>query len=185
MNFALDDEQKAIGALKYIMPILERLHLRWCITGGFACYVYGVERPLTDIDIDVEGSKDANAFLTLLTEVMSQITQPLKHFIDQNYDNYNFEITINGQVVDICPMVEMKVFDKLRFPPLAQEDISRKGKIEAAPFYSGGFPQIEVIDFKGIRLPLLAKDLIIKNKEMLVWKRESDIRDVAGLQRLT
>ncbi|MSU56189.1 MAG: hypothetical protein EXS51_02685 [Candidatus Taylorbacteria bacterium] len=162
------DEQGTVNALEYIIPILERLKLRWCITGGFACYVYGVQRPITDIDIDVEGSKDDAAFQKLLKEVEPHITQSLEHFVDQNYDNYNFEITIDGQVIDICPMKEMGVFDK------------SKGKYEC--FYRDGFPRIETIDFHGLRLPLLAKELIIKNKEMLMWQRESDVKDVAGLR---
>ncbi len=166
----IETEQKSLSALKYLIPILERLNLRWCITGGFACYVYGVKRAITDIDIDVEASKDDVSFQVLLREVTPRITQPLLHFVDENYDNYNFEITVDGQLVDICSMREMQVFDKA------------KGKYEY--FYQDGFPLTEVGEFHGLSLPLLAKELIIKNKETLVSQRESDLNDIAGLQVL-
>ena len=37
------------------------------------------------------------------------VSQPLEHFVDINYDNYNVEITYKKQVVDICPMAEMNI----------------------------------------------------------------------------
>lgn len=164
------ERQKAKGALEFIIPILEKYGFRWCITGGFAAYAYGVDRPLSDIDIDVDCSKDDAKFKEFYAELEPQMTQPLEHLLDQNYDNYNFEITIGGQVIDICPMAEMKVIDKA------------SGTYQ--PFYEGGYPEVEIIDFEGVKLPLLSKPLVIKNKEMLAWQRESDSRDIAGLKSL-
>jgi len=163
-----DKNGKAVRALKKIIPLLKKYHFQWIITGGFACYVYGVKRNLTDIDIDIKVNKDSVEFKAFLAELKLFITQPLEHFIDKNYDNYNFEITINGQVIDICPMADLKIFDK--------------NKKKYVPFYSNGFPKIEKVKFKGVTLPLLSKELIIKNKEMLVWQRESDLRDIEGLK---
>ncbi len=165
-----DKETKALAALNLVIPLLTKRKFRWCITGGFACYVYGVKRKLSDIDIDIDTTKDSTEFQDFLAELAPCITQSLEHFVDQNYDNYNFEITIGGQVVDICPMVEMEVFTKI------------SGSY--APFYGGVFPDIEMVDFFGLKLPLLSKELVIKNKEMLVWQRESDIQDIKGLQEL-
>lgn len=161
------EQQKAHEALSFIIPILDKLNLRWCITGGFACYVYGVPRNLTDIDIDIEVSKDDPAFAEFLKLVESRITSPLEHFVDQNYDNYNVEVM---EILDICPMTEMDVFNQ------------EAGKYEN--FYKDGFPDIETVDFLEFKLPLLSKELIIKNKEMLVWQRESDFSDIAGLKQM-
>lgn len=161
------DQQKACDALSYIIPILEDLNLRWCITGGFACYVYGVPRNITDIDIDIEVSKDDPSFKKFLELVKPHITSPLEHFVDQNYDNYNVEVM---EILDICPMAEMDIF------------IKEKGEYEN--FYKDGFPDIEIAEFQGFKLPLLSKALIIKNKEMLVWQRESDFEDIEGLRAL-
>lgn len=37
-------------------------------------------------------------------------TYELNHFVDVNYDNYNFEVTFAGQELDICPIPELKIF---------------------------------------------------------------------------
>lgn len=161
------EEKRAVDALNLIIPILEKYKFSWVITGGFACYVYGVKRPITDIDIDVDTSKDSPEFKSLMNDLRESISQPLEHFVDQNYDNYNFETTINGRVIDICPMKEMNVFDK--------------DKNAFVHFYENGFPSFETKDFFGIKLPILSKELIVKNKEMLVWKRESDLKDIESL----
>lgn len=159
---------KAREALAFITPILEKYHFRWAITGGFAAYAYGVPRELSDIDIDIEISKDDPKFKQFVEELAPYTTQSLEHFVDQNYDNYNFEITYGEQVIDICPMTEMKIFNK------------EIGGYER--FYRDGYPATEQVDFEGIKLPLLAKELVIKNKEMLVWQRDTDRRDIEGLK---
>ena len=161
----------AIEALNFIIPILNKFHFRWVITGGFACFVYGVKRPLTDIDIDIDTSKDSPEFDNFLMQIAPFVSQPLEHFVDINYDNYNVEITYKKQVVDICPMAEMNIFDK------------SSGKYES--FYLNGFPETELVKFNGLRLPLLSKKLIIKNKTMLMWQRKSDRLDILGLGKLS
>lgn len=160
----------ALQAFKYLIPILDQYKFGWVVTGGFACYVYGVQRPITDIDIDINSSKDSVEFQKFLQEIKPFVTQPLIHFVDKNYDNYNVELTYEGQLIDICPMAELNIFNRA------------SGVYEL--FYKDGFPKIEMVDFHGLQLPLLAKELIIKNKEMLVWKREADDHDILGLRTL-
>lgn len=164
------EEERAANALRFIVPILRKYHFRWVITGGFAARAYGVDRNITDIDIDIDTSKDAPEFKAFVEEVRPFMTQELEHYVDQNYDNYNFEVTFGGQVVDICPMAEMNVTDKIPGSYIH--------------FYKDGFPEMETVPFHGLDLPLLSKRLIVENKEMLVWQRDSDHRDVAGLRRL-
>jgi hypothetical protein len=85
----LEKHLSAVAALQTIIPMFEARNFRWVIGSGFACYVYGIERELTDIDIDFETSKDDPAFATLMSELAPFITAPLEHYIDQNYDNIN------------------------------------------------------------------------------------------------
>ena len=160
----------AKNALAFIIPILEKYNFRWVITGGFAAYAYGVPRELSDIDIDIETNIDDSKFKQFVAELAPHTTQALEHFVDQNYDNYNFEITFGGQVIDICPMTDLKLYNK------------ETSTYE--PFYKDGYPNIEETVFEGIKLPLLSKELVIKNKEMLVWQRDTDHRDIAGLKAL-
>jgi hypothetical protein len=163
-------EQKAVRALTYIIPILKKHGLKWVVTTGFACHLYGIDRPINDIDIDVDASKDSTNFKAFVKELEPYITEPLNHFVDQNYDNYNFEITIDGQIIDICPMAEMRVYD---------EKISGY-----RDFYTKDFPAFETVKWNGLDLPVISKELLLENKEILVWKRESDLKDIAEIKKL-
>jgi hypothetical protein len=51
-------------------------------------------------------------------------------------------------------------------------------------FYKNGFPEIELIDFEGLTLPLLSKQAVIENKEMLTKKDEWQQRDIDELRKL-
>ncbi len=167
-------EKQAIHALEFIMPLLKKYDFRWIITGGFACYVCGVSREITDIDIDIDASKDDPAFALLVQDIKPYVTQELIHFVDQNYDNYNIEMTYQNQVIDICPMRELMIHDPLiqAFRHLYDE----KGGIS--------YEETELVEFHGMKLPLMSKRMIIANKEMLVWKRGSDMHDVRELKKL-
>lgn len=164
------ESKKALNALNKIIPLLEKYNFQWLITGGFASYVYGVKRPITDIDIDICTSKDSESFKNLIKDLSPFITQPLENFVDQNYNNYNFEIEIEGQVVDICSSEEMNIYNK------------KTQQYEN--FYARAFPKPEIMEWNKLKLPLLPKDLIIKNKEMLVWQRESDLKDIKELKSI-
>ena len=164
--------KKAIEALNFIIPIIEKYKFQWLISGGFASLVYGVKRKLTDIDIDVNVSKNDLSFKKFMNDVQPYITQKLKHATDENYDSYNLEITYNGQVIDICPIEELKIFNK------------SSRKYEPFSFYKNSFPKVELISFHGLTLPLLPKKLIIENKKMLTFQRLSDHADIAGLENL-
>jgi hypothetical protein len=67
-------------------------------------------------------------------------------------------------------MAELKVFNK------------ELGDYELC--YKNGFPPFEIVSFCGIELPLLSKAEIIKDKEKLVWQRETDHKDIEGLKQL-
>ena len=165
----IPEEKAALEALRFVIPLLESIHVRWVITGGFACYVYGVKRKLTDIDIDIAISKDDPRFIDFMKSLEPNVTQPLKHFVSDAYDNYNLEATISGQIIDVCTMPDLKIFDKIA------------GSYK--PFYENGFPETEVVDFHGISLPLLSKKLVIDNKESIM-RDEWDARDAEDLRAL-
>jgi hypothetical protein len=170
MNYKANEITQAKSALSFIVPLLEKYNFKWVITGGFACYVYGVNRMLTDIDIDIATSKDSNEFQEFYKELEKYITQPLENFVDENYNNFNFEFTYNGQIIDVCPMKELMIFNK-----------SHK---TYESFYKDGFPVVEVANFEGFDLPLLSKQAIIENKEMLTKKDEWQQRDINELRNL-
>jgi hypothetical protein len=158
------------SALDYIIPLLEKHKFQYVITGGFACYVYGVDRLLTDIDIDINTSVDSDEFRRLLEEVKPFITQELINYIDNNYNNFNLELTVSGIVIDICPMDELLSYD------------SKLNKF--TKYYSDGFPEIEQVNYAGYTLPLLSKSSIIENNLNQPSPDKWRIRDALELQKL-
>ncbi len=51
-------------------------------------------------------------------------------------------------------------------------------------FYKNGFPEIELVEFEGFTLPLLSKQAVIENKEILTKKDKWQQRDIEGLRKL-
>ena len=170
MTYQLAERSKAKAALGFIIPLLEKYNFKWVITGGFACYVYGVDRLLTDIDIDIATSKDSTEFKQFMQDVHEHITQPLINYVDANYNNYNFELTYHAQIIDICPMDELLIYN-----PASGRYV---------PFYIEGFPPIETVMFEGYKLPLLSKRAIIANKEALTAKDKWQQRDIDALRKI-
>ena len=168
-NFEIE---RAKNALNFNIPLLKKYHLdRWVITGGFATLAYGVDRPLTDIDIDIDTSIHSPDFKAFLAdpELQAHLTQPLEHNVSQAYDNYGLELTVDNVVIDICPMEEMCFVDKETGAPIHG--------------YANGFPEHEFVDFHGITLPLLAKRGVIAQKKQ-TDRDEYDRRDVRELENL-
>lgn len=136
-------EKKPGKLIRYIMPLLEKYNLKWCIAGGFACYLYGVNRPIEAIDIDIEVERDDPGFQSLIEEVKPDTELPFQLWIDQNYDNWVMDVVINGQLLSICDTPDLKLFNK------------ETGQYEL--FYPDGIPEPHMMEFEGLRLPIAPK----------------------------
>ncbi len=164
------ENQKARKALNFIIPLLNIYKFDWVITGGFACYVYGVDRLLTDIDIDIDTSKDSPEFRNFLKDVKPHISQDLINYVDENYNNYNLELNIEGQVLDMCTMDELLVYNP---------------KVSVfSKYYKDGFPEVENVEFEGFTLPLLSKEAIIANNKGLISQDKWRQRDIKALEKM-
>lgn len=166
------NKEKAVAALRYIVPLLKKYNFRWCISGGFACFVYGVKRPIPDIDIDIEADKNDGKFRRFLDDIERFTTLPFQRWItnDKNYDNWVMEVTIQGQVLSICTTKNLKLLNR------------ESGKYEL--FYKTGIPDPTIVAFEGLKLPLSPKEWVIKMKEALAKKKAIDNSDIRNMQRL-
>lgn len=164
-------KEKALKALKYITPLLDKYKFKWVLTGGFASYIHGAKRSITDIDLDIFASKDDEGFKKFLEEILPYSKDGLEHFQDTNYDNYSIEIDIEGQIIDICPTKELMIFSE------------KENKFISIPFYTKSFKPV-IKHFEGLELPLLSIENIIENKDMLKWKRQRDLDDIKKLRNL-
>lgn len=162
--------QKAITALEYITSLLERYNFRWCISGSLACNLYGVKRPITAIDIDVETTKDDPKFKQLLNDVHEHTRLPFQLWIDKNYDNWVTNVVINGQLLSICTTQELKLFNK------------ETGIYDL--FYKNGIPDPVFVEFGNLRIPLSPRKSVLRMKEALAHKKGVDLKDIKSIRRI-
>lgn len=146
-------KQKIVTALQYISPILKRNNLHWSISEGLARYVYGIEDNLKEIAIDVDADKDSKEFKNFLLEVKDNTTLPLNHWKDKIYNHYVMEVTVDGMILSICPTKNMNIFNK------------DSGVYEL--FYKDGIPTPSIVEFEGLKIPLLPKDRFVKMEKAL------------------
>jgi len=95
MDGKMKREENVAVALKYIIPFLKKYNFKGCISGGFACYLYGVNRPVDEIHIDIELDKDDKKFKSFIEDVKEFTTYSFQYYKDKNYDHYVMEITVN------------------------------------------------------------------------------------------
>lgn len=163
--------RKARNSLNYILPILKKYNFKWCISGGFACFLYGVDRPIHAIDIDIEIDKDDNKFKAFVEEVKPYTTLQFQLWIDKRYDNWVMDVVPkNGVLLSICPTSHLKLF------------CIKTKKYEL--FYPNGIPKSVHISFEGFELPTSPKELVLRMKEALSYKKANDRVDIRGMKKL-
>lgn len=163
--------QKVVVALKYIMPILKKYNFRYCISGSLACHLYGVKRPITAIDIDVETTKDDPKFQQLLEDVKEYTKLPFQLWISKNYDNWITDVVINNQYLSICTTKELKLFN------------TETEKYEL--FYKNGtIPDPVLVTFEGLKIPLAPIQSVLRMREALAQKKGVIEKDIKGLRSI-
>lgn len=161
---------KAVAALKYIVPLLKKYNFKWCISGSLACRLYGVKRSIGTIDIDVETTKGDPKFKSLLEDVKEYTKLPFQLWVDKNYDNWVTDIVVNGQYLSICTTKELKMFNR------------NTGKYEL--FYRNGIPDPVIVDFEGLKIPLAPKESILRMRQALAYKKKVHEMDIKTMQRI-
>ncbi len=103
-------QEKTIKALEWITEILKRKNIPYQISGGFAAKIYGSERPLNDIDIDIPEDK----FESILAEIKPYITYGPDQLNDGKWDTKLITLNFKGQEIDIGGAFETKISNKKR-----------------------------------------------------------------------
>lgn len=96
-------------AFHWMIDLFERRQIPYQTTGGFAARVYGVDRPLNDIDFDVPEDR--------LNEIASEIPEEYIVFGPGRYRDDSFDIELisleyHGQEIDIAGIGTGKIFDE-------------------------------------------------------------------------
>jgi len=147
------------AAFHWITNILEQHNIVYKISGGFAARIYGVDRELADIDIEVE---DAN-ILKIAEDVKPFIIFGPARYTDNNWDLELITLKYEGQEVDIFG-TKAKIFNH------------ETKQWEPCP---GNLKSIEIKEVFGKSVPVESKESLIAYKSKLA--REVDIEDVKQL----
>jgi len=147
-------------ALAWIADRLEERGIAWRITGGLAARVYGADRPLADIDIEVPDE----AIAALLPAVAPFLVYGPARFQDENWDLLLCTLEYHGQLIDLCGGTTCRIFDAVA--GLWRDD----------PFLPGDFVLLDVL---GRPCPVVRLAALIAYKRCL--SRDVDRADIALL----
>ena len=103
-------EKKTLNALGWIIGILNSNKINYQISGGFAGKIFGSQRKLHDIDIDIH-EKDFNK---IKREVSNYITYGPSRYKDAKWDIELITLSYKGQEIDISGVETMKISNKRR-----------------------------------------------------------------------
>ena len=171
MVLIMKSEEKAEVALKYIIPLLKKHNFKWCISGSFACHLYGVKRPIGNIDIDVEANEKDDDFRSLVSDVKRYTTLQFQLWIDKNYNNWVMDVVVSDQLLSICSTKNLKLFNK--------------EKSEYELFYKNGkIPTPRIFSFRNLKIPISPPEYVIRMKEALAVKKQADKKDISEMRKL-
>ncbi len=149
-------------AFLWITDILERHNIPYKISGGFAGRVYGVNRELADIDIEIS-EKDIS---TILTDVKDYVVYGPERYKDENWDLELMTLRYEGQDIDISG-VEAKIFNQT------------SGQWERC---NNNLTKPNILEVYGKTVPIENIDALIAYKTKL--GRDVDIEDVRQLSKI-
>ncbi len=148
--------------LKFLVKKLQENNIPFHVSGGLAAILYGVKRPLNDIDIDIYGRNIPN----VESIFENYIIDNFDHYQDTHFDIYLMTLEIEGVKVDITQEENILFFNS------QGRKIANKGSIQNA----------HVVQWEDINVPVQDKTELIEYKKIIA--RDTDLEDVLGLESL-
>lgn len=149
LHMNLNLEQKTIRALEWLIQILDESKIEYQITGGLAGKIFGSERELHDIDIDVS-EKD---FPKILPKISEYIIYGPERYKDKKWDIELITLNYNEQEIDISGVDTALISNKERTKWIK---------------YPANFKKVLEFNIYGMNLK------IIDLKDFLEYKKELD-----------
>jgi hypothetical protein len=149
------------AALRWIVEKLVKLNIPFEIDGGLAAKLYGVQRELADIDINIPLAD----FHRLVPFVTEYITYGPAQYTDDNWDLLMFSMKYSGQTIDISALEKTKYYDK---------------ESEQWIDFPSDLSEVRIIDYNGMKLPVINEVKLMIYKSQL--HRGVDLKDVQGME---
>jgi hypothetical protein len=148
-------------AFFWITDILKRLNIPYQITGGLAANLYGANRPLEDIDIDIP----EECFSTIKSEVKDFIVYEPARFKSETWDLMLMTLNYKGQLIDLSGAFGTKICNK--FTNEWQD-------------YPADFSKVEIKKCFDIDVPVISKNELLFYKKVI--SRSVDLIDVEQIE---
>jgi len=153
-------ENKLLKALHWIIGILNKYNVQYIISGGFSAYLYGSNRKINDIDIDIP----EDDFEKIYNDVKDFIILGPKDYKDERWDLKLMTLNYFAQKIDISGAFNQKIFD----------DISQKWVHSPT-----NFSKSRKIKVDGIELNVIDPNDLMNYKKLLSGEHQKiDIKAV-------
>jgi hypothetical protein len=148
------------NAFKWIVGLLQENKIPFQLSGGFAARIYGSDRPLYDIDIEVPD----RYFDKLLPHVKDYIIYGPQRYLDETFDLLLMTLKYEGQEIDISGCETDKLFNH-----------------DTNQWESCGtkFDDVVEKEFYGLIVPVIKWQDLVAYKEKI--RRPTDLEDVKAI----
>jgi hypothetical protein len=137
--------RKTKEAFKWIISLLRKHKIPFQLSGGFAAKIYGSNRPLADIDIEMPDDK----VYQIKEDVKKFIIYGPKRYKDKEFDLILMTLKYKGQEIDVCGVTTQMLFDKKARKWFAQQpDLSKAKKKKVYDFIVPVVPINDLIAYK-------------------------------------
>lgn len=143
MNNQRDTKQ----ALEWMVGVLKKHQVPFQISGGCAAKIYGSQRELNDIDIDIP----ENYFEKILEDVKPYVIYGPAQYKDKKWDLYLMTLNYAGQEIDIGGQ---------------NAKISTRDRSQWIDFHTD-FSKAVKKEFLGLEVPAIPKEDLVFYKQLL------------------
>ncbi len=154
--------KSAEEALIWIVNILRKHNIPFHIAGGLAAKIYGSERDLADIDLDIPEEK----FELIIPEVKNYIKYGPKQYKDDTWDLYLITLLYEGQDIDISGAYKAKLYNK---------DTKRWESAKT------DFSKDEIKKIFGLKVPVMHLQELMSYKSKI--QRDVDLEDLKAIAK--
>lgn len=141
--------------LAFLLPVFQNLHIPFQITGGLAAHIYGSNRPINDIDIDVPEDR----MQEIIPYFEKYIIFGPGRYRDDKWDLQLITLDYDGQEVDLGGAFQTKIFDN-------QNQLWINCPVN--------FATTEFKSFLGMNLPLINPHELIVYKKLLTGDHQKE-----------